>query len=148
MMNSIPPQKHYDYHVDASFPTNANVHVHIHNSPNNMPANGKPKLIFDGTSFQPIKKQNKIVTYGKKFLGKARNLRMSHIMAIAMFGMVLYTRFGLASGTSNPAARQSQQQWIYRQGEQHIRDSIALAELQKQNIALQDSLKLLKKLPK
>lgn len=148
MMNSIPPQKHYDYHVDASFPTNANVHVHIHNSPNNMPANGKPKLILDETKFQQKKKPSIITKYGKKILGKARNLRMSHIMAISMFAMVLYTRFGIASGPSNPAARQSQQQWIYRQGEQHIRDSIALAELQKQNIALQDSLKLLKKLPK
>ena len=152
MASNIPPyQQNYNYNVKTSFPPNANVHVHIHNSAEGVPnGNTPPKLIFDGTSFKPVKKPNKIVALGKKALGKAKNIRMSHIMAMIMFGMVCYTRFGMATGggTTSSASRQAQQQWYYNQGAQHVRDSIAIAELQKQNVLLQDSIKQLKKLPK
>ena len=150
-MNPVSSQpRNYDYNVNASFPPNANVHVHIYNNPTGMLKEGTPKLIYDDMKFKPAKKPNFAVKYGKKILGKAKNLRMSHLMALMMFGMVCYTRFGVATGNVGytTAARQAQQQWYYNQGAQHVRDSIAIADLQKQNQLLKDSLKQVKKLPK
>lgn len=144
-----PNSNRYDYHVQSSFPNNSDVHIHIHNNPGQAPQTGKPKLIL-GDGYKVPKKPSIVAKCGKKALGLVKRVRLSHIMALTMCGMMCFARFGMAtSGSSGtPSGRQSQQLWMYNQGAQRVRDSVRIAELEKQNKVLSDSIKLLKKLPK
>lgn len=104
------------------------------------------------------KKPSIVSRAGKKAVRGLKSIKPGHIMFALMIGMTAYARFGLASGNEvktrqmdmpqqQPVASQVYRQ-AYEQGAQHVRDSIAYAELLKQNKVLQDSIQQLKKLPK
>lgn len=76
----------------------------------------------------------------------AKKIRPGHIMFGAMFVMTCMSRCSTgnhATGGKNPA---EYMQWAYEKGEQHVKDSIKIVELQNKIVA--DSLKYYHNIPK
>jgi len=80
---------------------------------------------------------------GKKAWSIARKVRPGHIMFGAMLVMTCMTR---CSNTPQTKDHTEMMKWSYEMGEQRVRDSIKIAELQNKLAA--DSMKIYHKIPK
>ncbi len=159
--SSYTNQYNYNYHIatNPGTPVNVNVSVtpgqpqgykFIVDPKNNSTISGKPPYN------SALKPKNGLKESVKRILRPLKIIKPAHIIMIGVVSMPMMLRTcGSMSASSAPATHQqapapnaNAMEKIYKMGEQHIRDSIKVAEMEKELKLAQDSIKMLKKLPK
>ncbi len=116
--------------------------VNISSKSNNQTATG-------GMPFNTPKAKGNI---GKKFIKGLKycmgGVRPGQVMMLGLMAFIFAARTAPSSPSGNNARTQQATEQAYKLGEQHIRDSIKTAQLEEQLKLAQDSIKLLKKMPK
>lgn len=112
--------------------------------------NNANTTISGGLPYNQAPKKSSIKGVVKKILSPLKKIRPAHIITIGMFGFMFLGRSCMYSGAGNSSSttNKNTMEWLYKKGEQHIRDSVRTAELEKELKLAQDSIKMLKKLPK
>ncbi len=148
----------YEYSYTQSSNTGTNVHntvnvypkadagkdyfINISSKSNNQTMTGKPPF---NTPKAKASIGKKIIKGVKYCLG---GVRPGQIMMLGMMAFIFAARTAPPASSGNSSKMQQATEQAYKMGEQHIRDSVKTAQLQEQLKLAQDSLKLLKKMPK
>lgn len=154
-INFSPNEYEYNYTQGSNTGTTVNNTVHVYpkgeagkdyfinisSKSGNQTATGKSP--FD------LPKQGK-AGIGKKFFKGVKycmgGIRPGQVLMLGMMAFLLVAR-STPTSTGGGGSKSATEQ-AYKMGEQHIRDSIKTAQLEEQLKLAQDSLKLLKKMPK